>query len=120
MRLGIFTGVLGRDWEKKAVGSYTVYENSMAVKCGKDNKDTMWVKLSQWNEKGGDILCQYTGKGSKLLVTGDVEAAAYKDKDGNAKADMRLRVNNFEFIGDKKPEPEPAKEPEIEPDEIPF
>ena len=120
MRLGIFTGNLGRDWEKKTVGSYTVYENSLGVKSGKDNKETMWVKLSQWNEKGGEILSQYTAKGSKILVTGDVEVAAYKDKDGNAKADLRLRVNSFEFIGDKKAEEEKPKEIEIEPDSIPF
>lgn len=110
MRLGTFTGNLGRDWEKKSVGSYTVYENTLAVKSGKDNKETMWVKLSQWNEKAGEILTQYTSKGSKLLVVGDVEASAYIDKAGAAKADLRVRVNHFEFLGDKKADDAPVAE----------
>jgi single-strand DNA-binding protein len=118
MRLGIFTGNLGRDWEMKSVGSYTVYENTLAVKSGKDNKETIWVKLSQWNEKGGEILTQYTGKGSKLLVTGDIDVSAYLDKQGAAKADLRVRVNSFEFIGEKKPE-QPKPE-DTQADDIPF
>lgn len=119
MRLGIFTGNLGRDWEKKSVGDYTVYENTLAVKSGKDNKETTWVKLTQWNEKGGAVLSQYTAKGSKILVTGDIEVAAYKDKNGDAKPDLRVRVNSFEFLGEKKAE-EAKPEPEIDPEQIPF
>lgn len=119
MRMGIFTGNLGKDWEKKAVGSNTVYENTLAVKCGKDNKDTMWVKLSQWNEKAGDALTQYTGKGTKLLVTGDVDVGAYKDKNGDAKPDLRIRINSFEFLSFKDDKAEEQK-PEPVPEEVPF
>lgn len=124
MRLGTFTGNLGRDWEKKSVGSYTVYENTLAVKSGKDNKETMWVKLSQWNEKAGDILTQYTSKGSKLLVVGDVDVSAYIDKSGSAKPDLRVRVNHFEFIGDKKADDsstaDKPKPEDYSAEEIPF
>lgn len=127
MRTGTFTGNLARDWEKKTVGSYCVYENTLAVKCGKDNKETMWVNLSQWNEKGGVILTQYTGKGSRLLVVGDIDVSAYKDKNGDAKPDIRVRINSFEFIGDKKQEESghnTAKsngyQPQPTEDEIPF
>lgn len=121
MRIAFFTGTLGKDWESKKVGEYTIFENSLAVKAGKDGKETMWVKLTQWSEKAGNVMAQYSGKGTKLAVSGDIEVRAYKSSDGEAKAEVNCRVNSFEFMSfkdEEKPAEKPAKV-EI-PDEIPF
>lgn len=122
MRIAFLTGTLGRDWESKTVGEYTIFENSLAVKAGKDGKETMWVKLTQWSEKAGNVMAQYSGKGTKLAVTGDIEVRAYKDKEGNAKAEVNCRVSSFEFMSfkdEEKPAEKPAAKIDI-PDEIPF
>lgn len=122
MRIAFFTGTLGKDWESKKVGEYTIFENSLAVKAGKDGKETMWVKLTQWSEKAGNVMAQYSGKGTKLAVTGDIEVRAYKTSDGEAKAEVNCRVNSFEFMSFKdedKPAEKPAAKIDI-PDEIPF
>ena len=119
MRQGTFIGVLGRDWEAKTVGQYTMFESSLAVKCGKDNKDTMWVKLAQWGEKPGEVMQKYSGKGCKIAVIGDIEVRAYKDKNGDAKPDLSVRVTGFEFLTFKEDKAEEAK-PEPVPEEIPF
>lgn len=122
MRIGFFTGTLGKDWESKEVGGYTLYENSLAVKAGKDGKETMWVKLAQWNEKAGLAMAQYSGKGTKLAVSGDIEVRAYKSGSGDAKAEISLRVNSFEFMSFKDEVEKPAEKPaKVDiPDEIPF
>ena len=113
MRIATFYGTLGRDWEKKEVSGYDIFENSLAVKCGKGNKDTMWVKLTQWGDKQGQTLEQYTGKGCKMIVSGDIEARAWV-KDGEAKCQIEINVSKFSIVTFK----EDGKE-EV-PDEIPF
>lgn len=117
MRIGTFVGTLGRDWEKKTVGQYTVFENSLAVRI--DKEKTLWVKLAQWNEKAGQTLMQYTGKGCKLAVVGDVEVSAWKNKSDEAQAELRLRVNSFDLIEFKKEE-EAVAEADFDSDAIPF
>ncbi len=112
MRTATFIGTLGKEWDKKTVGDYTVWENSLAVKCGKNNKETMWVKLTQWGDKVGQTLEQYTGKGCKFAATGDVDCRAWV-KDGDAKCQIELRVNSFDIVEFKKTD-EPKEE------EIPF
>ena len=126
MKYGHFIGRLGRDWEAKTVGQYRVYENSMAVRAGKDGKDTLWVKLAQWGEKPGEILKKFTSKGSMLAVHGDIEIRAW-DKSGTPQAEITCKVTNFEFIGSQSGSSEQsaapaqtlAKSNEAE-DDIPF
>jgi len=129
MRIAFFTGTLGKDWESKVVAGYTVHENSLAVKAGKDGKETMWVKLTQWSEKAGNVMAQYSGKGTKLAVSGDIEVRAYKSSDGEAKAEVNCRVNSFEFMSFKDedkpatpatPAKQAPKEVDFDTSDIPF
>lgn len=113
MRIATFYGTLGRDWEKKEVSGYDIFENSLAVKCGKNNKDTMWVKLTQWGDKAGATLMQYTGKGCKFIASGDIECRGWV-KDGEAKTQIEMNMSKFSIVTFK----EDGKE-EV-PDEIPF
>lgn len=97
MRIATFYGTLGRDWEKKEVSGYDIFENSLAVKCGKGNKDTMWVKLTQWGDKQGQTLEQYTGNGCKMIVFGDINARAWVT-DGEAKCQIEINVSKFSIV----------------------
>lgn len=124
MRNATFFGTLGRDWATKTLDSgKSVMENSLAVNTGKDS--TLWVKLSFWNEKRFDTLSAWAKKGDRLCVQGDVDCRAYMGKDGEAKAEMSCRVNDFTPVFNKKSDDaEPAKAAKVanveENDEIPF
>lgn len=122
MKYGHFQGNLGRDWEIKSIPSGAkVYENTLAVRSGKDGKQTMWVKLTQWNEKAGDVLKQYTSKGSKLVVRGEIEIRAWKDNAGEPKAELACRIDGFDLIdSQKQAEKQTIKSEPTPEDDIPF
>lgn len=109
MRLGVFQGNLGRDWNVKELSGTKVAENSLAVYVGREGEKTMWVNLSVWGEKQIERVTAWAKKGDKLLVTGDVDIRAYTGNDGEPKAALSCRVDKFDLLfSGKKEEDSPA------------
>ena len=95
------TGNLGRDNEIKQLSSgTTVLNNSIGVrsnaKVGGEYK-TSWFNVSIFG-KSAEIFNQYTKKGSKVFLTGEVRIRDYKKQDGTTGMSVDLIVNNFEFL----------------------
>ena len=95
------TGNLGRDNEIKQLSSGTaVLNNSIGVrsnsKVGGEYK-TSWFNVSIFG-KSAEIFNQYTKKGSKVFLTGEVRIRDYKKQDGTTGMSVDLLVNNFEFL----------------------
>ena len=95
------TGNLGRDNEIKQLSSgKTVLNNSIGVrsnsKVGGEYK-TSWFNVSIFG-KSAEIFNQYTKKGSKVFLTGEVRIREYKKQDGTNGMSVDLLVNNFEFL----------------------
>lgn len=124
----IALGRLGRDWEKRMTpNGKAVFSTSMACDVGTSkNKQTQWLKLTAW-EKAGEILAEYSHKGSLLFVEGLPSVRAYQLKGGELQAEMMLTVREFSFL-DKKDNTQETKtsQPTLEqPDaifdqELPF
>ena len=122
MRQGTFQGNLARDWSSKEVNGTTVAENSLAVRSGKDGKETLWVKLSVWG-KAAETVTAWAKKGDKFLCSGDVDCRAYTGNDGEAKAELSCRVEKFDFLFDRKEKdesPAPSKQEDDLEDKIPW
>ena len=95
------TGNLGRDNEIKQLSSgTTVLNNSIGVrsnsKVGGEYK-TSWFNISIFG-KSAEIFSQYTKKGSKVFLTGEIRIRDYKKQDGTTGMSVDLIVNNFEFL----------------------
>ena len=95
------TGNLGRDNEIKQLSSgKVVLNNSIGVrsnsKVGGEYK-TSWFNVSIFG-KSAEIFNQYTKKGSKVFLTGEVRIRDYKKQDGTTGMSVDLIVNNFEFL----------------------
>ena len=95
------TGNLGKDNEVKQLSSgTTVLNNSIGVrsnsKVGGEYK-TSWFNVSIFG-KSAEIFNQYTKKGSKVFLTGEVRIRDYKKQDGTTGMSVDLIVNNFEFL----------------------
>ena len=95
------TGNLGRDNEIKQLSSgKVVLNNSIGVrsnsKVGGEYK-TSWFNVSIFG-KSAEIFSQYTKKGSKVFLTGEVRIRDYKKQDGTTGMSVDLIVNNFEFL----------------------
>ena len=101
MNIISLTGNLGRDNEIKQLSSgTTVLNNSIGVrsnsKVGGEYK-TSWFNVSIFG-KSAEIFNQYTKKGSKVFLTGEVRIREYKKQDGTNGMSVDLIVNNFEFL----------------------
>ena len=101
MNIISLTGNLGRDNELKQLSSGTVVlNNSIGVrsnaKVGGEYK-TSWFNVSIFG-KSAEIFNQYTKKGSKVFLTGEVRIRDYKKQDGTNGMSVDLIVNNFEFL----------------------
>lgn len=102
----IIIGNVGRDPELKYLPSGSAVCNfSVAVttrwndrQSGEKREKTNWVNVSAFN-KSAEILAQYVKKGSQIMIEGTVSARAYMGQDGEPRASLDLRVNNFQFLG---------------------
>ena len=101
MNIISLTGNLGRENEVKQLSSgTTVLNNSIGVrsnsKVGGEYK-TSWFNISIFG-KSAEIFNQYTKKGSKVFLTGEVRIRDYQKNDGTTGMSVDLIVNNFEFL----------------------
>lgn len=53
-------------------------------------------------DKKAEILCKYITKGRELAVTGKLENGGYIDKDGIKRYNMKVILEDFNFVGTKK------------------
>lgn len=74
---------------------------SLAVDTGYgENKATTWLRCTAWR-KQAEVVAQYVQKGQELFVEGTPKATAWSSKDGSAKANLELTLNNLKFVGPK-------------------
>lgn len=101
----ILMGNLTRDVEVRTTASgQNVASFSLAVsrswrgQDGQQQEQTSFINCVAWG-KAGEIIAQYTGKGSSLLVSGRLDQRSYEDKDGNKRQAVEVVVEDFNFVG---------------------
>lgn len=101
MNIITLTGNLGKENELKELQSgTTVLNNTIGVRSNsKVNGEyvTSWFNISIFG-KGAEIFNQYTQKGSKVFLSGEVRVRNYQKSDGSTGVSVDLNVNNFEFL----------------------
>lgn len=99
----VITGNIGNDAELKKVAGTDLAEFSVAVTVGfGEKKKTEWVRCTLWGKRAPGLQ-PYLTKGTTVAVIGEVSAHAYMSKkDGEAKAELRLRVDQIELLGGGK------------------
>lgn len=101
----ILMGNLTRDVEMRTTsGGQSVANFSLAVsrswkgQDGQQQEQTSFINCVAWG-KVGEIIEQYTNKGTPLLVSGRLDQRSYEDKDGNKRTAVDVVVEDFNFIG---------------------
>lgn len=128
----IILGNVGRDPELRFTGSgMAVCTISVAVnKSRRVNEEwineTTWYRVTTWGEQA-ERNNQKIRKGMAVLVEGtNLEANAYLDKDGNAKASLELTATLVRVVtkgnseGEENTSAPEGFEPPINPEEVPF
>jgi single-strand DNA-binding protein len=94
-------GQLGRDAEVRYLNSGDpVCSFSVADSAGRD-KPTIWWNCSIFGKRA-EALSPYLLKGQAVTVCGAISERAWKDKDGNDRKSMDVRVSEVALQGGKK------------------
>ncbi len=96
-------GNLGKDCIVKEVNGKNVINFSVAhTERFKDNQGnarerTTWVECAYWTDR--TTVAQYLTKGKMVYAEGAPEADAYMNKDNQAAATLRMRVQSLQLLG---------------------
>ncbi len=103
----IIVGNLGRDPEMRYTPDGTpVTSFSVAVSRrwtsgdGGQGEKTWWFKVTCWR-KLAETTNQYLKKGRQVMVIGEVDASAWTDQSGAARATLELTAREVKFLGNR-------------------
>ena len=101
-------GNLGKDCTVKEVNGKNVINFSVAhTERYKDNQGnqkerTTWVECAYWTDK--TAVAQYLTKGKTIYAEGAPDVDAYMNKDNQAAATLRMRVQTVQLLGGNNPD----------------
>ncbi len=96
-------GNLGADCIQKEINGKTVINFNVAhserFKDAQGNlkERTIWVNCAYWTDR--TAIAQYLTKGKTVYAEGTPEADAYTNKEGQAAATLRMRVQSIQLLG---------------------
>jgi single-strand DNA-binding protein len=102
-------GNIGRDAElKRTKDGVPVTDFSIAVSKnigprnpdGTRNEKTIWFKVIVWRERA-ESLHPYLKKGTKVLVTGELDYSTYVDKEGKTQVTLEVSLDKLDFLSSK-------------------
>lgn len=104
----IIIGNVGRDPEMRYTPNGSpVCSFSVAVSTRWTDKQTNerkektnWYNVSCWNRLA-ETANQYVKKGTQIMVIGSTTARGYMGNDGQVKASLELRADNFQLLGSR-------------------
>lgn len=105
--LGRFT----RDNEFKELGGTSIFRNNIAVQRNFKNKDgereSDFINIVAFG-KTAELLNQYFGKGQQVAVQGRIQTGSYDKEDGTRVYTTDVVVDQFDFVGSKNDNAQPA------------
>jgi single-strand DNA-binding protein len=107
--LTLIVGRVGRDPELRMtphglpVTNFSVAVNHRYTDPqGQLQERVKWYRITAWR-KLAETCAQYVRKGQRILVEGEVEAAAWVDsKDGSARAALELTATTVRFLSERE------------------
>lgn len=96
-------GNLGKDCIVKEVNGKNVINFSVAHtekfkdSQGNPKERTTWVECAYWTDR--TAVAQYLKRGKMIYAEGSPEADAYTNKENQAAATLRMRVQNLQLLG---------------------
>lgn len=96
-------GNLGKDCIVKEINGKNVINFSVAHTerfkdaQGNQKERTTWVECAYWTDR--TAIAPYLVKGTSVYAEGSPEADPYMNKEGQAAATLRMRVQNIQLLG---------------------
>ena len=105
------TGGIGADAALRYTpGGDPVCSFSFALSSGfGDKKLTTWLNANLWGSRA-ETLAPMLLKGTKVGIVGELTNRPYKDKNGNEKFSLEVRVSDLTLLGSKADTSTPSNE----------
>ncbi len=82
---------------KKVINFSVAHSEKYKDAQGNQKERTTWVECAYWTDK--TAVAQYLTKGKTVYAEGAPEADAYMNKENQAAATLRMRVQNLQLLG---------------------
>ena len=126
----IIVGNLGADPEMRYLEDGTpVTTFSVAVnrrwtdrETSEAREKTWWFRVTAWRRQA-EVCNEYLSKGKQVLVQGEVNASAWLNEAGEARASLELTARSVRFLnenGGGNGAPPPMEDEELLEQDIPF
>ncbi|PTG23410.1 single-stranded DNA-binding protein [Staphylococcus chromogenes] len=115
----ILTGRITKDLELKPAGQTQVTNFSMAVDNPFKKDDASFFDIVAFG-KTAELLNNYCGKGSKILIEGNLKQDRFQDKQGNNRSAVRVIANRIEFLDSKGQSNNESKQQREQAQDNPF
>ena len=131
MNVATISGNLGKEIELRySPSGVAVAKGTLAVKGSYKDKTTgdyptHWINFVAFS-KPAEILSNYTKKGDKLVLSGEIVTGSYEKSDGQKVYTTEINVNNFDLppkSGNGTPTNEPLSNEgpiDVSDDSLPF
>lgn len=84
----------------------------VAVKAGYGDKaSTTWARCSMFGKRG-ESVAPYLVKGQLVGIVGEMSVRGWKDKEGNTRTSIEVRVGDLTLLGRKDAADEPQQAPQ--------
>ncbi len=109
-------------------GGAAVFNFSVAVterwndrQSNERREKTTWYKVTLWNQQA-ENLSRYIEVGKQVMVTGNVEAEGYMNRNGEPAASIKLTARDVQLLGNRGDAPADAGQgaPMTPNNDIPF
>lgn len=111
MQRFIGIGNITRNLELKyTTTNKAILETNIAIKRGFTD-ETDFINIQVWG-KQAENLAKYCGKGSKILVEGEIRVTSYKNKEDKTIYKTYVLVNSVEYLESKPKQKEETKKEE--------
>lgn len=103
MNKAIICGNLGSDPESRSAGESTVTTFSVATSrkwktaSGEQRERTEWHRVECWG-KLGELCVKFLHKGSKVLITGEIQYDSFENKEGESQNVTKIVVKECQFL----------------------
>ena len=116
-----FIGRAGKDPEIRYAPSGTAVCNfSIAVGYKyKDEESVEWIRIVTFG-KLAELIAKYVFKGSRVFVSGRMQAKSWEDKDGTKRYTTEIIANTVQFLSSKGDSVSPGEANAEDDGEIPF
>lgn len=96
-----------------AIGNFSIAVNQDYKKDGQTVKKTSFFNCVSMG-KQSEIISNFFHKGSRILISGELNQETWQDNNNNNREKVTIKVNNFSFV-DKKTDnqSQPKQQPKV-------